>query len=230
MHFLRQNTATRVTVGPFIDKTDGFTPEVALTATNEKLTFMVDDLETSNGTPTLVLDTNATASGGSNDFVHVTNDDAGYYDLELSAANTNYVGRARLAITYATDHLPVFHEYMILPAQVFDSMILGTDKLQTDAVELNSVAASAANLEKSASVIYRGTTHTTGGTTTTFETASITEATTDHFKGRVIVFTSGALLGQATAITAYSLSGGRGLFTFNALTEAVPNSSDFVIV
>ena len=35
MRFLRQNTAVRITVGPFLDKTDGITPEVALTATNE---------------------------------------------------------------------------------------------------------------------------------------------------------------------------------------------------
>src|SRR5574343_612011 len=100
MQFLRQNTATRVTVGPFFDKTDGITPEVALTATNEKITFMVD----TGGVPTLVIDATATASGGNNDLVHVTNDDAGFYDLELTATQTNYVGRAMLAITYATDH------------------------------------------------------------------------------------------------------------------------------
>jgi HK97 family phage major capsid protein len=35
--------------------------------------------------------------------------------------------------------------------------MFGSDKLQVDAVELNSVAASAANLERSASVIVRGT-------------------------------------------------------------------------
>lgn len=118
MRYLRQNTATRVTVGPFLDKTDGVTPEVALTATNEKLTFTVDD----GGVPTLVIDANATASGGSNDLVHITGDDAGYYDLELTAAQTNYVGRACLSIGYATDHVPVFHEFEILPPDVYDAM------------------------------------------------------------------------------------------------------------
>ena len=132
MRFLRQNTATRVTVGPFIDVTDGKTPEVALTATNEKLTFVVDD----GGVPTLVIDANATGSGGNNDFVHITGDDAGYYDLELTAAQTNYVGRATLSINYVTDHLPVFHEFMIVPANVYDSFF-GTDLLEVDTQQIN---------------------------------------------------------------------------------------------
>ena len=134
MRFLRQNTAIRITVGPFLDKTDGITPEVALTATNEHLTLMVDD----GNVPTLVLDANATGSGGSNDMVHVTNDDAGFYDLELTAAQLNYVGRAMLSINYVTDHCPVFHELMIIPAQVYDSLILGTDALQVHANEITN--------------------------------------------------------------------------------------------
>lgn len=113
---LRTNTATRITVGPFLDKTDGITPEVALTATNEHLTLVVDTA----GVPTLVLDANATASGGNNDMVHITNDDAGYYDLELTAAQLNYLGRAALSINYVTDHLPVFHEFNIITAAEFD--------------------------------------------------------------------------------------------------------------
>ena len=116
MRELKTNTATRVTVGPFLDVTDAKTPEVALTATNEKLTFVVDDA----GVPTLVLDANATGSGGNNDFVHITGDDAGYYDLELTAANVNYLGRAVLAVTYVTDHLPVFHEFEIVSAAYYD--------------------------------------------------------------------------------------------------------------
>jgi hypothetical protein len=125
MRYLRTNTATRLTVGPFIDKTDGITPEVALTVTNEKLTFMVDV----NGVPTLVLDAAPTASGGANDMIHVSGDDAGFYDLELAAADVNYLGRAMLALTYATEHCPVFHEFMIVPAAVYDALFLGTDNL-----------------------------------------------------------------------------------------------------
>lgn len=131
MQLLRTNTATRITVGPFLDKTDGVTPEVAITVTAEKLTFVVD----TGGVPTLVLDTAPTASGGNNDMVHITNDDAGYYDLELAAADVNYLGRAKLALTDATVHCPVFHEFMIVPAMVYDSLVLGTDVLQADTTQ-----------------------------------------------------------------------------------------------
>jgi len=131
MRYLRNNTATRITVGPFLDKTDGVTPEVAITVTACKLTFMVD----TGGVPTLILDVAPTASGGANDMVHVTNDDAGFYDLELAAADVNYFGRAMLAITDATVHCPVFHEFMIIPAVVYDAMFLGTDTLEVDVVQ-----------------------------------------------------------------------------------------------
>jgi hypothetical protein len=129
VRFLRTNTAARITVGPFFDKTDGVTPETAITVTSCKLTLMVDDANV----PTLVLDVAPTASGGANDMVHVTGDDAGFYDLELAAANVNYLGRAMLAITDAAVHCPVFHEFMILPANVYDSLVLGTEFLGVDA-------------------------------------------------------------------------------------------------
>jgi hypothetical protein len=132
MRFLRTNTAIRLTVGPFFDKTDGVTPETALTVTNDHLTLMVDNANV----PELVLDASATASGGNNDMVHVTGDDAGFYDLELTAAQTNYLGRAMLAITDAANHCPVFHEFMILPANVYDAMVLGTAVLAANASQL----------------------------------------------------------------------------------------------
>lgn len=141
MRFLRQNTATRITAGPFLDRTDGITPEVALTVTNCALTLMVDNA----GVPTLVLDAAATASGGDNDMVHVTNDNAGFYDLELTAAQTNYVGRAMLAITDAANHCPVFHEFMLVPANVYDSLF-GTDALQVDAIQVGGTTLTARDI------------------------------------------------------------------------------------
>jgi hypothetical protein len=132
MRFLKQNTATRVTVGPFLDVTDAKTPEIALTVTGCLLTFVVD----SAGVPTLVIDAAPTASGGDNDMVHISSDAAGYYDLELTAAQTNYVGRAVLCINDDDVHLPVFHEFMILPANVYDSL-LGADLLDVNAEQIN---------------------------------------------------------------------------------------------
>jgi hypothetical protein len=67
-------------------------------------------------------------------------------------------------------------------------------------------------------------------TTTEFEADDITEATPDHYNGRIVIFTSGALSGQATDITDYALSGANGHFTVTALTEAPGNNDTFDIV
>lgn len=98
---------------------------------------------------------------------------------------------------------------------------------------LNDVTASAVNLERSASTIETGTVDSTENvpTTTAFDCDDITEATADHFNGRIIIFTSGALQFQATDITDYALTaGGRGRFTVTALTEAPANNVTLVIV
>lgn len=65
-------------------------------------------------------------------------------------------------------------------------------------------------------------------------TADVAEATNDHFNGRVIVFSTGALLGQATSINS---SGGYVGFSttsskFNVanLTEAPSANDTFIIV
>ena len=89
-------------------------------------------------------------------------------------------------------------------------------------------------LLKSAGQIISGTvdtvTNTHTPTTTEFQADDITEATTDHYKSRIVIFTSGALSGQAAAITSYSQVGGIGQFTVTAMTEAPANDDTFIIV
>lgn len=67
-------------------------------------------------------------------------------------------------------------------------------------------------------------------TTTQFECDDITEATAEHYKDRVVIFTSGALVGQAKAITAYSKVGSNGRFTVGTLTEAPGNNDTGLII
>lgn len=88
------------------------------------------------------------------------------------------------------------------------------------------------NLMLSAGQVIQGTveTGTTSSTTSTFSAADITEATADHYNGRIVIFTSGNLAGQATDITDYSLVSGEGGFTVTAMTEAPSDADTFVIV
>ena len=101
-------------------------------------------------------------------------------------------------------------------------------KAVTDAL----TAAAAAKLALSAGVIVTGTVSwdNTNASTTVFYSDDIIEATADHFNGRIVIFTSGALDYQATDISDYELSAGEGKFTCTALTEAPADNVTFIII
>jgi hypothetical protein len=143
MRFLRTNTAVIVTVGPFYDKTDGVTIEGSLTITDERITLTADT--DAGSAPTLILDNIAGATSGTdNDLNYITNNDAGLMQIELSAANVNRLGRMFLTITDAVTHVPVFHEFLVLPAMIYDAFILGTDVLDANATQLAGQTVTAA--------------------------------------------------------------------------------------
>lgn len=101
-------------------------------------------------------------------------------------------------------------------------------KVVTDAL----TAAAAAKLALSAGTMVTGTVDTGGITPTavTFDADDITEATADHYNGRVLIWTSGALAGQATSVSDYSLVSGRGRFVVATMTEAPANNDTFILV
>ena len=103
---------------------------------------------------------------------------------------------------------------------------------QVDVGKINGDSTSASNLQKSTSQIIQGSVSVSNLTPTSnsFASSSITESTADHYKGRIVIFTSGNLSGQATDITAYSLSSGEGVFSVSQMTEAPSSSDTFVIV
>lgn len=217
MRFLKQSTATTLLLGPFLDSTDGVTAETALTISQ------ADVLLWKEGGTTLAQKNEATAC------THRSN---GLYTCPIDATDTNTIGTLVVSVA-ESGAIPVRLDYTVLAANVYDSLFgAATDKLEVDIVQLGGSATAGGNLARSALGIIRGTSDNTAftATTTIMESDDITEATADHFIGRVIVFTSGALLGQATEITDYALNSGRGRFTLVALTEAVPNDSEFVIV
>jgi len=101
-------------------------------------------------------------------------------------------------------------------------------KAVTDAL---TVAASS-KFALSAGVIVSGTVsyNNTEASPSVFYSDDITEATANHFYGRIVIFTSGALQYQATDIVAYEFVGGEGKFTVTTLTEAPLDNVTFIIV
>lgn len=119
-----------------------------------------------------------------------------------------------------------------IQARIPTTLISGRMDSNTSAIDDNAEAAT--DLSASARSIVRATVDTVVNghtpTTTEFQADDVTEATADHFNGRIVIFTSGVLKDQATDITDYVAIGGIGQFTVTAMTEAPANNDTFVIV
>lgn len=139
--FLRTNTAVTLCVGPFLDKTDGVTAKTALTVSNCKTTITAETDD--NSAPTLII-YNVAGNDATNTLAHITNDVAGYYSLKVTAANLNRLGRVKISIQDAANHCPVFHEFVVLPAMIYDSLVSGTDALDTSVIQVLGTAVTAA--------------------------------------------------------------------------------------
>lgn len=105
--------------------------------------------------------------------------------------------------------------------------VSATGEADADAVKISTSSDAADRLEASAETIVIGAA-AAGTLSTTEMTTDLTEATDDHYNGRIIIWTSGVLKDQATDITDYTGSGGK--LTFTAVTEAPSASDTFVIV
>lgn len=116
------------------------------------------------------------------------------------------------------------------------AIVSDTNELQTDDIPgtlvtidalIDAIKAVTDNLSASAGVLITGTAEA-GTLSTTAMTTDLSESTNDHYNGRVIIWTSGVLTGQATAITDYQ--GSDGMLTYTATTEAPGEGDTFVIV
>ena len=119
MRDLRTATYTYVTLGPFIGSSDGYTIKNTLGSTAELISLVIDS--DTGGLPTLAMDSVPGTTAGTNDFAVVAGCDAGFYSVELTTANTAYVGRGHIAVINTT-HLPVFEPVRLLPQDVYDSL------------------------------------------------------------------------------------------------------------
>lgn len=109
--YLKQSTASQeVLLGPFLDDTDGKTAETALTINNT-------DIKVWKTGATTLANKN---SGGA---THISN---GNYYAVLDATDTNTLGSLEL-IVQVSGALPVRRECVVLTANIYDSLIGGTD-------------------------------------------------------------------------------------------------------
>ncbi|MDF1551917.1 MAG: hypothetical protein P1P84_02590 [Deferrisomatales bacterium] len=123
MRLLKQSTAFTFRAGPFVDSTDGVTPETGLTIGQA-------DIQISKAGGAFAQTSAAPTT---------THDSDGYYQCPLTATDTGTLGALRVQITM-TGALPVWEDWTVVPANVFDSLVAGTDTLNA---EVASIAANA---------------------------------------------------------------------------------------
>ena len=208
---LRQSTSRIVLVGPFVDLSDGVTPETGI----------------SLGSVTSAKIIKAAAGAGvsvvSNTWAHVSD---GLYNLTLASGDTDTLGALKVVVSYpSTARGPVTADFVVLPAAVYDSLIAGTDSLQADVVQVDGSATAAQNVSKAALTM---TPFVVGvGSSPTVINTDLTEGTDDHYVGRTVAFLTGALAGQAGPCTDYN--GSTKALTVETMTEA-PGSGDLAII
>lgn len=123
--WLRQSTASQeILLGTFHDSTDGDTEETGLTIANTDIKLWKEGA-------TAQVNKN---SGGA------THDANGRYYAVLDATDSNTLGKLETNV-HVAGALSVRREFMVVPANVYDSLILGTDTLQADVTQWLGTAA-----------------------------------------------------------------------------------------
>ncbi|MCK5611177.1 hypothetical protein KAR91_55400 [Candidatus Pacearchaeota archaeon] len=115
---LLTNTAYRIPVGPLVDPSDGKTAEVALdvTALSVQIYQMKND-----GSAVVRAQFAPTASGGNNDMILVPSSTDGMYDLEITAAQINWLGNGRISFYDVDGFLVHYFDIHVVSANYFNN-------------------------------------------------------------------------------------------------------------
>lgn len=209
---LIQSTSQVITVGPFVDLTDGVTPETGLT------------LGAMTAAKIIKAGAGASVDISGATWAHISD---GFYALTLDATMTNTLGRCTVYFSQpATFRGPVRQDIIILSSHVYGAMIAYNAVLGVDAIQMFSSQAAAEAMSLAALGIIRLTIQS--GSTTTVINTNLTEGTNDHYNGRTLMFLTGALAGQSAPITDYN--GSSKALTVEQITEAPTNGDVAVII
>jgi hypothetical protein len=247
-------------VGPFVDSTDFSTAETGLTIANTDVKLSKNGAASANknsgggthivnGHYSLTFDATDTATVGELAgsivvagalqvaFKFFVVEEA-IYDELFAASALGYIANAPVSVAQwtgtnvATVDTAGYPKVTIKSGTGTGEVSLTSGIAAVNPTQINGSANAAARLALSAAQIIPFTVDTAGfsPTNTAFETSSITEATADHYKDRIVIWTTGALAGQQQGVTVYALNTGRGRFTLTAGTEAAANGDTGILV
>lgn len=124
MQLLKQSTAVTVKLGPFVDDTDGATSASALSISQSDVR----------------ISKNFATFGQKSETSSATHDENGWYAIPLNTTDTNTLGHIQITVTMSGSALPVWKDYMVVPANVYDSFIGGSDYLDVNTYQLGGTS------------------------------------------------------------------------------------------
>lgn len=123
MQFLKKSTASQnVLLGPFVASADGNTQQTGLTIANTDIKLWKEG--------------GSTLPSASLSATHIA---SGVYFTTLNDTDTDTAGKLT-AYVHISPALPVWKEFMVLPANTYDSLVSATDFLQVDTHQLTGAS------------------------------------------------------------------------------------------
>ncbi len=213
MLILRQSTSVDIRMGPFVDATDGVTPETGIT------------LGAADQAEVLKADGAATVAMGGT-FAAVTGAD-GWYDYTVASGDVDTVGEVVFVVQDSSECLPVLVKAQVVEESVYDSLFASgasdiadilTDTSTTLDSKLNDIQGSGfvTGTDSLEAIRDRGDSAWTGspttsdsgtaqaGSSTTITLRSGASATDDIYNFQIIYISSGTGAGQSRAISDYN--------------------------
>jgi len=207
MRLLKKSTAVVVHLGPYVDETDGYTPETALSPS-------ANNVELWKAGATSPVDISART------WTHRAH---GIYTVSLLTTDLDTAGPLVISSRISGARC-VQHEFMVLADTSYDALVSGS-ALPADMTKVNGNAAAAGNMAFGG-LAMKPITIGAGSTTTRIAT-NLTESASDHWKDGTLCFISGTLTGQRTSITGYN--GTTKELAVSALTQA-PSNGDLAVI
>ena len=136
MPFLPVDTAIQVIVGPLVDDTDFKSLETGVAYNAAGMSVDLIKKGTNSSSKTDITPTTASTQ----DWVELGN---GMYSLEITAAQNDTEGTLQV-VGVITGILPFASPaYVVVPTQVYNSLVAGTDALQVDTIQISGTTQTA---------------------------------------------------------------------------------------
>lgn len=204
MNYLRQSTAYTFRLGPFVDSVDGNTQENALT-----IAYTDVLLSKAGGALAAKNDTTALTSTGAN----------AHYTCVLNTTDTNTLGALRVWCHISASALPVWKDFIIVPAKIYDSLVAGSDNLEVDTIQWLGTACATPTVNGVPEV---DLTHVAGATTNVSALATNVDA--------ILTDTNELQANQGNWLTATGFATSGALATHDGKLDVVDGIVDAILI